>query len=153
MSITNINQYDVNITKKNCRCIAVNGIPTNHFVAPDTRRGINKLYMLKSNQEICYVGITRQPMSSRLWIGYQTNSRTGYSGYKWRSKITEGKLLVWCFSDTEDNGEAIEGELVYLIRNKTGKWPSYQMEIHFHPDATEKEKQIADLIFNDALKY
>jgi hypothetical protein len=28
--------------------------------------------------------------------------------------------------------EAVEAELVYFIREKTGKWPKYQMEIHFH---------------------
>lgn len=27
--------------------------------------------------------------------------------------------------------EAIEGELVYLIRNKFGYWPKFQNEIHF----------------------
>jgi len=38
--------------------------------------------------------------------------------------------------------EAIEAELVYFIREKTGNWPKYQMEIHFHR-ASEEEKQIA----------
>ncbi|MDO8578754.1 MAG: hypothetical protein Q7R50_06200 [Dehalococcoidales bacterium] len=48
--------------------------------------------------------------------------------------------------------EAIEGELVYYIREKTGKWPKYQMEIHFHSDVTEGESQIARSILSQCIK-
>ncbi len=42
--------------------------------------------------------------------------------------------------------EAIEAEIAFLIRFKTGKWPECQCEIHFHniPYA----KQIAEKIYN-----
>jgi len=143
----------IGVTNESCRCISVNGHPVSHFIIPDTKRGIQKLYVLKNTAEIYYVGITSQPMSSRFWIGYQVNNRTGYHGYKWRSQITQAELLVWCFSGDGRNAvESIEGELVYLIRNRTGNWPRYQMEIHFHPDATNEERRIAELIYNDCFQ-
>ncbi|TDE05820.1 hypothetical protein [Flavobacterium sandaracinum] len=40
------------------------------------------------------------------------------------------------FDETSDEErsfvEAVEGELVYLVRQKTGKWPLFQNEIHFN---------------------
>jgi hypothetical protein len=35
--------------------------------------------------------------------------------------------------------EAIEGELVFLIRQRTGDWPRYQNEIHFTNSAAAKK--------------
>ena len=62
------------------------------------------------------------------------------------------ELLVWCFPDaTSEQVEAVEAELVYYIREKTGQWPKYQMEIHFH-GATESEKEIAKSILGVCLK-
>ena len=153
MNVNSLNHYVIRVTDDNCRCVSVNGRPVSHFIDPDTKRGVQKLYVLKSGAEMYYVGITSQPMSSRLWIGYQVNSRTGYHGYKWRSQITQAELLVWCFTGNDrDAVESVEGELVYLIRNQTGRWPRYQMEIHFHPDATDEEKHIAELIYNDCFQ-
>ncbi len=34
-------------------------------MAPATKSGIQKLYVVKDGNDICYVGITSQPMSSR----------------------------------------------------------------------------------------
>ena len=153
MNIDNLNHYTIRVTNEGCRCVSVNGRPISHFVDPDSRRGIQKLYVLKSSAEIYYVGITSQPMSSRFWIGYQVNSRTGYHGYKWRSQISQAELLVWCFTgDDRDAVESVEGELVYLIRNRTGNWPKYQMEIHFHPDATDEEKRLAWAMLDDCFR-
>ena len=147
--INKFNRYKIQIVDSTCRCIEVNGQQTTHFVAPDTKSGIQKLYVVKEGKDICYVGITSQPMSSRLRIGFIDYGHYGYHGYKWKDKLKQAELLVWTFPDTaKDSIEAIEGELVYLIRNRTGKWPKYQMEIHFHPDASDKEKRIAETLLN-----
>lgn len=43
--------------------------------------------------------------------------------------------------------EAIEAELVYTVRNATGKWPAYQNEIHFNNQQSELAKAIAKDIY------
>lgn len=147
------NRYKIQIVDSACRCIEVNGQQTTHFVAPDTKSGIQKVYVVKDSRGICYVGITSQPMSSRLRIGFIDDGHYGYHGYKWKDKLKQAELLVWAFPDrTKGFIEAIEGELVYLVRNRTGKWPKYQMEIHFHPDASDKEKRIAETLVNICLE-
>jgi predicted GIY-YIG superfamily endonuclease len=131
----------------------VNGNTTEHFITPDTKAGIQKLYVLKNGKEIYYIGVTSLSISSRLRIGYRAKGEQGYHGYKWIGKISRAELLVWCFNEgNRSHTEAIEGELVYLVRNRIGKWPTYQMEIHFHPDASEKERQIAETLANICLE-
>jgi len=153
VNTASLNHYEVKVSKTAYKCISVNGQPTDHFITPDTKAGIQKLYVLKSGNEIYYVGVTSQSMSSRLRIGYRANGEQGYHGYKWIGKIPRAELLVWCFTESDRSPvEAIEGELVYLVRNRTGKWPRYQMEIHFHPDASDKEKRIAETLVNICLE-
>jgi len=152
--VNKFNRYQIQIVDSACRCIEVNGQQTTHFVAPDTELGIQKIYIVKDSKDICYVGTTSQPMSSRLRTGFIDNGHYGYHGYKWKDKLKRAELLVWAFpSVSRDSIEAIEGELVYLIRNRTGRWPKHQMEIHFHPDASNKEKRIAETLVNICLKY
>ena len=151
--INKFNRYKIQIVDSACRCIEVNGQQITHFVAPDTKSGIQKLYVVRDSKDICYVGITSQPMSSRLRMGFIDDGHYGYHGYKWKDKLKQAELLVWTFPDiAKDSIEAIEGELVYLVRNRTGKWPKYQMEIHFHPDASDKEKRIAETLVNICLE-
>ena len=153
MNIASLNRYEIKVSKTDYKCISVNGAPTDHFITPDTKAKIQKLYVLKNSKEIYYVGVTSLSMSSRLGIGYRAKGEQGYHGYKWIGKITRAELLVWCFTGSDRSPvEAIEGELVYLVRNLTGKWPIYQMEIHFHPDASDKEKQIAETLVNICLE-
>jgi len=153
VSISSVNRYEVKVSKTDYKCISVNGKTTDHFIAPDTKAGIQKLYVLKSGNVIYYIGVTSLSMSSRLRIGYRAKGEQGYHGYKWIGKISRAELLVWCFTEDDRSPiEAIEGELVYLVRNRTGKWPTYQMEIHFHPDASDKEKQIAETLVNICLE-
>ncbi len=40
-------------------------------------------------------------------------------------------VFVESYDENRKAIEAIEGEIVYLIRHKTNKWPEYQNEIHF----------------------
>jgi predicted GIY-YIG superfamily endonuclease len=153
VNIAGPNRYQIRVSKTDYRCISVNGKPTGHFITPDTKPGRQKLYVLKNSKEVYYVGVTSLSMSSRLRSGYRAKGEHGYYGYKWIGKISRAELLVWCFTKSHRaRAEAIEGELVYLIRNRTGKWPKYQMEIHFHPDASDREKQIAETLANICLE-
>ncbi|MFO7773905.1 MAG: hypothetical protein R6V59_08265 [Dehalococcoidia bacterium] len=146
------NRYKIQIVDSVCRCTEVNGQQAAHFIAPDTQSGIQKLYVVKDGEDICYVGITSQPMSSRLRIGFIDDGHYGYHGYKWKDKLRRAELLAWTFPDMARNRvEAIEAELVYYIRKRTGNWPRYQMEIHFH-EASEEERRIARLILDQCLK-
>jgi len=150
--VVQYNRYKIEIVNSACHCIEVNGQETSHFIAPDTKSGIQKPYIVKYDEDICYVGITSQPMSSRLRLGFKDEGHYGYHGYKWKEKLKEAELLVWHFPDqTNAYVEAIEAELVYYIREKTGKWPKYQMEIHFHR-ASEIEKSIAKSILDQCFK-
>ena len=113
-----------------------------------------KIYILSLNKgktrELIYVGITNQPLNIRFIQGLTAVGKNGYHGYHWKelankdeSKIID--LFVYKF-DNKERTESIEAEIVYLIRNKTGKWPEYQTEIHFH-QANDKEILIAKQIY------
>jgi len=101
-----------------------------------------KIYILKINKEIAYIGITRQPLSNRFRYGLSATGENGYHGYAWKELANSGEsepidLFIYRFDD-EKRTEAIEAEIVYLVRNKTGKWPKYQTEIHFHQANAEE---------------
>jgi hypothetical protein len=55
VSIANLNRYEVKVSKTDYKCISVNGKTTGHFVTPDTKAGLQKLYVLKNSKEIYYV--------------------------------------------------------------------------------------------------
>jgi len=116
---------------------------------------VPKIYILKYKKEIIYVGITKMPLSSRFGAGLVASGKNGYHGYAWKQLSVKGEsdlidLYVYSFKSKEWT-EAIEAEIAYLIRQKTGKWPSYQTEIHFH-QANTKERNIAQKIFIDISK-
>jgi hypothetical protein len=95
-------------------------------------------------------------MRTRLRLGCTADGKGGYYGYAWRKVHPEVALDVWCDTDPEQerslsNVETIEAEIVFLIRQKTGKWPSYQTEIHFHLSRPHHRK-IAEAIVNRYLK-
>lgn len=122
MKTDNYNRYKLKISKSDYLCVEANGKEVNHFITPDTKAGIKKLYVVKNGGEIYYVGITSQSISSRLRYGLKAAGEHGYHGYKWKDKITQAELLIWSFpGSTQEHVEAIEAELVYFIREKTGK--------------------------------
>lgn len=108
------------------------------FSAPATTRGIAKLYTLSTGSSLVYVGIAKQPMSSRLSYGFRANGKSGYHGYKW--KVHEGKLQLSVWT-AQTNGvyvslrelETVEAEVAFLCRQQSGQWPAHQHEIHFYP--------------------
>lgn len=106
-----------------------------------------KLYIVYQNNEMLYVGEANTSIKTRFQRGCTAfnyfikngKARDGYKGYKWLDKKENSQrnldVSVVTFTQEYDNNremiEAIEGELVYLIRNKLGYWPKFQNEIHF----------------------
>ena len=151
MQANNYNKYRIQITDSKVRCIEANGEPAHQFLVPDISDSLSKLYVVRNGRDIYYVGATITDIRKRLRGGFYAKGEHGYYGYKWKGQET-AEMLVWCFPGiNKDHVEAIEAELVYFIREKTGKWPKYQMEIHFH-DASEPEKQVAKSILSRCLE-
>lgn len=111
---------------------------------------IPKLYIVAIDVKPIYVGITKQPMRSRLRYGFLADGKHGYHGYAWRHKITKADLSVWFQEDSEEGSmadiEAVEAEVVFLAR-KAGQWPLYQTEIHFH-QSDEMHRSVAAKIWS-----
>lgn len=109
-----------------------------------------KIYLVANGTEILYVGEAHKSIKKRFQysctaFNYYFNqerkkARGGYKGYKWLDpeKNSNRNLVVhvFVFDESYDTNrdfiEAIEGEIVYLVRKNTNKWPEYQNEIHFH---------------------
>ncbi len=114
------------------------------------------LYILKDKKSFIYVGITKQSIRARFGSSFYAfknkKSKTyfnGYTGYKWIEEYQKSKkhldLIVIPLEKEKIMSETIEAELVCLIRNKTGKWPLFQHEIHFHNN--DRAEQVAKNIF------
>lgn len=105
---------------------------------------IPKLYVVVAEEQIVYVGVTRQSMSSRFRYGFKADGKNGYHGYAFRHKHARVGVFVWsAAADTSPlDVETIEAEVVFLIRNSTGAWPPCQTEIHFH-ESSEAHKNAA----------
>ncbi|MGI2336102.1 MAG: hypothetical protein ACRKGH_05605 [Dehalogenimonas sp.] len=145
------NHYVGVIVENSFHCIELNGVETNRFAKSDNQERTPKLYVVLYGDDIVYVGVTIQSISKRMAGGFKAKGNHGYYGYKWK-ELSEVELLVWVFEGKEpDFAEAVEGELVFLIRRDTGRWPKYQMEIHFHPDATEEERRVAESILRELI--
>jgi hypothetical protein len=106
-----------------------------------TTTKLPKLYIVSVENRPIYVGITKQPVRSRLRLGWRASGENGYHGYAWRHALATAQLDIWCHLDPVKVGscvdvETIEAEVVFLIR-QAGQWPSFQTEIHFHPSSHE----------------
>jgi predicted GIY-YIG superfamily endonuclease len=132
--------------------IVMNGQKVRSFKHPVTKNKLPKLYVVKSESKVIYVGVTSQSIRNRLIYGLNPQGKSGYHGYKWKDDLSVVDILIWYFPQERlDRIEAIEAELVYLLRQHTGKWPKYQMEIHFH-DASKDEIKIAESIFKECAR-
>lgn len=136
------------------------GVPTK-FGRPVTQRLHPKIYVLKATKkngenEIVYVGYASQSIGARLDGGFRAKGEKGYHGYKWQWE-KELELLVFMFDEFTGNEkadrkykefvEAIEAELVYLVRETTGDWPRCQNEIHFNNKRREEVKKVAGEVY------
>ena len=155
MKLNNPQKYDLKIDKDLSYTLMQKGnICT--FSKPLTVRGIAKLYTISQNKKLYYVGIAKQPMSSRINGGLKAKGKNGYSGYKWKNIKGNLQLNVWT---AEEDGkyisfneiEIIEAEVAYLCRNISNNWPKYQHEIHFH-QSKNKHRKLAKTIYDTATK-
>jgi hypothetical protein len=124
------------------------------FKTPVTQKLRPKIYVLKYEGAIVYIGYASQSIGTRLGQGMRAAGLNGYHGYKWK-QVDKLELYVFVFDQQlqgskhkEDTpyinlAEAVEAELVYLVREKTGKWPEFQNEIHFNNTELENAKAIA----------
>lgn len=125
-----------------------------NFSKPVTNEKQAKIYVIKQDNNIIYVGYAGQPIGNRIRGGLKSKGNNGYHGYAWKT-MPEVDLNVFVFKpftgDTDADKEyklfveAIEAELVYLVRTKTGYWPQYQSEIHFN---NAEEKKVKELAYN-----
>lgn len=126
------------------------------FGKPVTQYKHPKIYILKDGERVVYVGYSSQSIRARIDGGLRAKGENGYHGYKWQWE-EELELLVFMFTPFVGNKEkddqyklfveAIEAELVFLIRQKTGNWPECQNEIHFNNFRREEVKKVAGDIF------
>jgi hypothetical protein len=122
-----------------------------------------KIYIITTlTKEIFYIGEAHTKIKTRIQRGYGyfnhfvrfNKTRGGYKGYKWLDKIEnpERILIVYVasfnneYDDNRKKIEAIEGELVHLVRYKLNYWPKFQNEIHF--SNIKGAKEIADKIYS-----
>lgn len=125
-----------------------------------------KIYLVSNGTEILYVGEAHTSIKERFRrsctaFNFYINknreeARGGYKGYKWldpeNNSIRNLTVHVFVFDESYDENrkaiEAIEGELVYLIRKNTNKWPEYQNEIHFSnvPEAVVIAEEIMEVV-------
>ena len=127
----NIQHFVCQIRDGRLTPIRLDGEPRNLFGLPATQK--ERLYVVKCGGKFCYVGVTRQSMTSRM--------RQHLDRWNGLSKVN---LYVYATELNTKGAETIEAELVFLIRKKTGKWPTHQTEIHFHnlmriPNKTHRE--------------
>lgn len=122
-----------------------------------------KLYIIQSEIEVLYIGESncsiktrfQRACSSHNYFRKNKKARGGYKGYKWLNKkdniLRDLNVTVAVFNSSFDADkkraylEAVEGELVYLIRNNLKYWPKFQNEIHFRN--MEGANEIASEIF------
>ena len=149
MEVNKYNHYRVNLKDRRIASIEINGQKVKSFVQPDNHSELPKLYIIKSGSEMVYIGATTQNIRTRLWQGLNAQGEHGYYGYMWKDQ-SEVDILVWSFSGEDKRYvETLEGELVFLYRKHTGKWPMDQMEIHFH-NVKKDEVELAEAIFREA---
>ncbi len=106
------------------------------FSAPASLKKVPKLYSVYDDKVLHYIGITSQPMSTRLRFGIKAAGQNGYHGYKWKH-LPRLYLSIWTVSNCNDDEayralESIEAEAVFLYRKRHKRWPESQHEIHFH---------------------
>ncbi len=129
------------------------GVP---FTKPVTNSKQPKIYIIQNGKDIVYVGYASQSIGSRISGGLKANGKNGYHGYGWK-KLDMVTLTVFVFepfvgvknADIKHRlfVEAIEAELVYLVRGNTSKWPEHQSEIHFNNRRLDEVKALAKEIY------
>jgi hypothetical protein len=107
-----------------------------------------KLYVVAHGKHIVYVGACPGGhLRRRLQGGLRADGRHGYHGYHWKGLPVDVHVATnFCPKLTDatckDFVEAVEAELVFLIRTAAKRWPTHQSEIHFHNLGVRRDKQV-----------
>lgn len=127
------------------------------FFPPVSSTQTPKVYLIFNREELIYVGYSGQGMAARLGYSLKPKHQKNYQGYAWR-KADQLTLWVYCFkpfhgsvkdSDAQKKfAEAVEAELVFLWKERTGVWPAGQTEIHFNNWEAEQVKKLANRILD-----
>ena len=157
MSISFITEkYRLKI-KDNEKC-TIELLPEEDLKVDALKQERRKLYIVHNGNEILYVGEANTSIKTRFQRSLRSHNyfvvnqkRQGYA-YKWLDIVNKARELtvtVIIFDDNLDDNrsfvEAIEGDLVFIIRKEFGYWPKFQNEIHF---SNEKDAEhIAITIF------
>ena len=110
------------------------------------------LYVIEQRGIILYVGSSKS-IGNTLSIGHYRKYP-----YRWLASRRGASVIGHFFSFDEEFGsakddevrEAIEGEVVFEVRSRTGRWPLDQVEIHFrevlrgHPGIKRCVDQVVD---------
>jgi len=144
--------YQLSLTDKPDKSCSIKLAPLTGTALKTVRR---KIYIIQAGKNILYVGEANTSIKTRFQRGCVSynhfvrsgHARGGYKGYKWlnilESPVRKMAVHAITFESDCDNNrgivEAIEGELVYLIRRHLGYWPKFQNEIHFHNVKYAKE--------------
>ncbi len=142
------NIFDLSITDNQIHTIIdlLENKSINKFSHPLTGNQF-KIYVLTDREDILYIGTTKDSIKNRLRNGLTVNGHNGYHGYKWKT-LSRVKLFVWCFDEFDKvKIESVEAELAYLVRKKTGKWPTCQNEIHFNNLFSPTGQLIAEKLY------
>ena len=110
-----------------------------------------KLYVMSAKGRPFYVGVTTQPMRTRLRLGFTADGSSGYHGYKWRHVLRRAALEIWYHPGPESDTairdlETIEAETVFLLRSRLNQWPQYQTEIHFYRSTPSHRRAAAAVL-------
>jgi hypothetical protein len=147
MKISGPDRYELAVTSTSYSVTCARG--TSKFSGIATSRK-PKLYVVSTEDQPIYVGVTKQPIRNRFRLGWNAKGETGYYGYAWRHHHPRVVLDVWCHDDPPPSNdcldiETIEAEVVFLIRT-AGQWPKHQTEIHFHQSNEEHRAAAASIM-------
>lgn len=126
------------------------------FSKPASTKKHPKLYTLSAAGNLLYVGVSSQPMSSRLSFGFRAKGKGGYHGYKWKNLRHRLTLSIWTGEyqgniATLRDLETVEAEVAFLCRQNSGQWPEFQHEIHFYSSLL-RHREAAQEIYLHAIQ-
>lgn len=148
MRIVGPERFTLSIEPDRCGVMCSRGKPKFSGLASGNKP---KLYIASHRGMPIYVGQTVRTMGSRLRLGFKAKGKGGYYGYAWRHHLESADLDIWRHEDGPEGKargrdmETVEAEIVFLLRQRTGKWPQFQTEIHFY-QSTNEHRQIAEQI-------
>lgn len=140
-------RYDLRFNAKKFNVTPTSGEST---LSDRVRARRPKLYVVAKRGHLIYVGITNQPICSRLRLGWKADGSTGYYGYAFRRHLTSASLFVWFHQRTRGRAalrelETIEAEVAYAVRRQ-GQWPKFQTEIHFYPSSVAHRREASKVV-------